>query len=285
MNTVKVLTLEYNDLPTKLQGIPTAPKKLYYRGNKPEYLGTSPSVAIVGSRKVDEYGRYITKKFASELSQKGITIISGLALGVDALAHTACLEEGGTTLAVLPSGIESIYPRTHAQLGKRIESSGGLLSEYPDRHTPYPGNFLERNRLISGLADVVIVTQAAAKSGSLNTAMHARKQGKIVLAVPGPITNPLCDGTNMLIKNGAVPLISSDQVLKLLKIKKTLKKIDTSNYTALETEILKNIKGSMTTTDDIIRSTQQNTELIITTLTMLEIKGNITLIRDHWTMI
>jgi DNA processing protein len=283
MNTVKVLTLESELIPQKLKKIPNAPQALYYRGELLDGIGNSPIVAIVGSRKVDEYGKYVTQKFASELAQKGIVIISGLALGVDALAHSAALAMNGTTLAVLPSGIESVYPRTNEHLACKIEKSGGLLSEYSGRHTPRAYNFLERNRLISGLADIVIVTQAAAKSGSLNTAAHAKKQGKIVMAVPGPITNPLCEGTNGLIKSGATPLLSSDQIFKSLKIDDAKRKIN-KNYTALEQTIINLIKVGVADSDSIIVRSGQSTELVITTLTMLELKGDVTKNGNRWVL-
>lgn len=148
-------------------------KKVFYSGEIPK--DRIPTVAIVGTRKPTAYGKDITYKFAADLAKKGVIIVSGLALGVDGIAHTAACDVGGITLAVLPSGLPRIYPSSHRALAERIVATGGaLITEYePDSTTAYQSHFLERNRIVSGLADAILITEAAARSGTLNTAAHA----------------------------------------------------------------------------------------------------------------
>lgn len=178
-------------------------KTVFYSGNLPN--ARVPTIAVVGTRKPTAYGKDITYKLAAELAQKGIVIISGLALGIDGIAHTAACDVGGTTLAVLPSGLPHIYPSSHRWLAERVLKSGGaLISEYEETATnAYQSNFLERNRIVSGLADAILITEAAARSGTLNTAAHALAQGKEIFVVPGNITSPMSAGCNVLIKQGA----------------------------------------------------------------------------------
>ena len=178
------------------------PKTLYYYGTLPERR--TATVAIVGTRKPTAYGKEVTHRLAYDLASQGIIIVSGLALGVDGLAHQAALEAGGTTLAVLPCGLPKIYPARHHDLAAAIVAKGGaLITEYTsDDEISYQSNFLERNRIVAGLADAVLITEAAARSGTLNTAAHALAQGKEVFVVPGNITSPMSSGCNALIKQG-----------------------------------------------------------------------------------
>jgi DNA processing protein len=179
--------------PEQLRHIPDAPKLLYFSGPLAE-LCKEPCVAIVGSRKVTPYGRAVTEKLAGELARQGVVIVSGLALGVDSIAHEAALRAHGRTIAVLPRDIEHIYPVSHTGLAQRILSAGGaLISEYPEGSDLHKFQFLERNRIIAGLSRGVIIPEAAARSGSLNTANAALEQGREVMAVPvcyqpGPTT-------------------------------------------------------------------------------------------------
>lgn len=184
----KTVTLTGSGIPQQLREIPSAPKKLYIRGNLNQAL-ESPLLAVVGSRKVSSYGRDITTRLVRDVAGKGVGIISGLALGVDGIAHQAALEMKAPTIAVMPCGLDKIYPSSHFHLGKHIlEQGGALISEYPDGTPPLRHHFTERNRLVSGLADAVLITEAAAKSGTMHTANFALEQGKTVLAVPGNIT-------------------------------------------------------------------------------------------------
>jgi DNA processing protein len=185
------ISLIQQGVPERLKEIDSPPKQLYVIGAQLAELLSRPTVTIVGSRKPSPYGVEVTAQLASKLTQNGVVIISGLALGVDSIAHKACLQAGGQTIAVLPCGPEAIYPSTHRQLAKQmVEQGGSLVTEYNEGTPPLRQNFIARNRLVSGLGDVVIVTEAAEKSGTLHTANFALSQGKTVMAVPGPITSP-----------------------------------------------------------------------------------------------
>ena len=200
--------------PSRLQEIPQRPKRLYTLGSLPKY---SLGVAIVGTRKPTGYGRQITADLASRLTERGAIVISGLAHGVDGIAHEANAKAGGRTIAVLPSGLDRIYPSAHQALAHKIITQGGaLVSEYEPGTPPLQYRFLERNRLVSGLADVVIVTEASIRSGTMNTTMHALEQGKDVYAVPGPITSAMSAGCNALIAQGATPIVDIEQFVERL---------------------------------------------------------------------
>lgn len=187
-------------------------KKLHYIGTLPESRTTS--VAIIGSRKPSHYGQEVAHRIAYELAKRGVIIISGLALGLDAVAHKGALEAKGTALAVLAGGLDYIHPVSNRQVGESIVQNGGaILSEYEPGVRPHKAFFVARNRIVSGLADALIVVEAAAKSGTLHTAGFAAEQGREVYAVPGNITSPLSVGCNQLIKQGATPITSLDGFL------------------------------------------------------------------------
>lgn len=195
-------------------------KELYYLGDEFLSLLEKPLVAIVGSRKVSPYGRLVTQKFASELANRGMVIVSGLALGVDSIAHDAALKANGRTIAVLPSGLGKIYPASHTNLARQIIQKGGaLVSEYPTTaENPQKYQFIARNRIIAALSRAVIITEAASKSGSLHTAEFALEQGIEIMAVPGNITSPTSEGANNLIKVGATPVTTTEDILDALHI-------------------------------------------------------------------
>lgn len=212
---IEEIGIESEDYPKQLRGIYDAPLKLFVLGNKE--LLKQRSVAIVGSRNATEYGKKVAFKFSKELSEKGINIISGLALGIDTYAHLGTLEQDciGKTIAVLGSGLDIIYPKQNIELAKRIISSGGcIITEYPLGTNPEKLNFPQRNRIISGLAKGVLVVEANEKSGSLITADFALEQGREVFAVPGSIYIPTSVGTNNLIKQGAQLVTSYKDILK-----------------------------------------------------------------------
>jgi DNA processing protein len=204
-------SLKYNELSpdehvftSLLEYIPLKPKMLYYIGKLPEKR--MPTVALVGSRKPTKYGLDIAFNWARELAERGVVVISGLALGIDAAAHRGALVatvDTPSTIAVLGSPIDKISPSVNYQLGQQIMQNGAIISEYPPGAVTYPSDFLHRNRLIAGLADAVIVVEANERSGSLATARHAFKQGRVVFAVPADITRPLAAGCNLLLKQGA----------------------------------------------------------------------------------
>ncbi len=181
------------------------PKRLWLCGMLPSERRTA--IAIVGTRKPTPYGREVTYQLSYELAKRGVVVISGLALGVDGIAHQAALDAGGTTIAVLPTSIESIHPATHRELARRITENGGaLISEYGAGDPVFKTNFVARNRIVTALSDGILITEAAAKSGSLTTANFALEQGRPVMVVPGNITSPMSMGCNNLLRVGRLPL-------------------------------------------------------------------------------
>lgn len=257
----------------RLQNIAKKPKSL-------RYIGTIPTdyplvVSIVGSRRPTAYGKAVTEQIADALARQGVVIVSGMALGVDAIAHSATLDAGGTTVAILPSGLDDPYPKSNRQLARRILLSGGaLLSEYAEGHTPRQYDFLARNRLVSGVADAVIVTDANIRSGTLSTVTHALEQGTAVYAVPGPITSPLSAGCNALIAQGAMPVTSVDALIEQLGLKSPTKTALGDNDQ--ETAILALLRNGVSDGEEIQASTGYPVEVVSQTLTMLEIKGHVT---------
>ena len=187
------------DYPERLIGMPDLPPALYFKGRVPE----GPAVALVGSRKASPTGLSAAGRIAQHLCERGVCVISGLALGIDAAAHGGALEGGGPTVGVLGCGIDVVYPRSNRNLFGRVEQSGGIVSEYYLGEAPLPWRFPARNRIIAGLADVLIVVEAAEKSGALITARHAMESGRDVWAVPGPLGAAECHGSNKLLSDGA----------------------------------------------------------------------------------
>lgn len=280
---VKKLTLKSKEFPDKLRDIPSPPKQLWVMGDTDLFSGP-PSVAIVGTRKVSHYGRSVTEKLASDLSRRGVTIISGMALGVDGIAHNAALEAGGKTIAILPSGLGRPYPATHASLAKQILSSGGLLaSEYPPEEMPGRQHFIARNRLVSGLSDALLITEAALKSGTLHTARFALEQGKTVMAVPGNITSSLSEGTNNLIKSGAQIVTDTKDVLEVMGLNSGSYNQTVLGETGPETIILQLINGGVSEGAVLLAESGLTTKQFHQTLTMLELNARIKpLGADHW---
>ncbi len=216
MQNIKNIAPQDNEFLQRIADIDTPAKSLWYIGKLPE---RRPTVAVVGSRKPTAYGRAVSQQLVGELARHGIIIVSGLAIGHDGLAHRACLDAGGTTVAVIGNGLNDIYPHRNQGLAQDIIAAGGtIISEYPPDAPVYPSHFLERNRLISALADVVVVIEAGERSGTLNTASHALAQSREVMAVPGNITSPLSRGCNKLIAEGATPILSARDILDTLHI-------------------------------------------------------------------
>lgn len=188
------------------------PEGLYVCGSFPD--PEKRSVSIVGARSCSEYGRSEAMRFAKVLAEHGVQIISGMALGIDSAAHEGALQANGRTFAVLGSGVDVCYPATKIRLYERILQTGGIISEYPPGTPAAAYHFPARNRIISGLADAVIVIEARKKSGSLITAMYALEEGKTIYALPGRISDSLSEGTNDLICQGAIPAVSPEQILR-----------------------------------------------------------------------
>jgi DNA processing protein len=212
---IHLTTLLADDYPDTLKHIHGPPAFLFIRG---ELRSTDEvAVAVVGTRRATGYGRRVTQRIVSELAAASITIISGLALGIDGAAHEAAIEAGGRTVAVLGSGIDHIYPAQHRSLANHVEQCGALVSEYPPGRAPEGHHFPARNRIIAGLAKAVIVIEAAERSGALITADFAADQGKDVFAVPGDISRIASRGTNRLIQDGAFPLLDPADVIDTLE--------------------------------------------------------------------
>ena len=214
-NIKKILPLD-DEFLQRTSVIDNPATSLWYVGTIPK---PRPTIAVVGSRKPTSYGRAVSAQLVNELARHDVIIVSGLAIGHDSLAHQACLDAGGTTVAVIGNGLDNIYPRRNQQLAERIIQHGGaIISEYEPGTPVYPSHFLECNRLISALADVVVVIEAGERSGTLNTASHALAQGKEVMAVPGNINAPLSVGCNRLIAQGAAPVLSAQDILDVLQL-------------------------------------------------------------------
>ena len=293
-----------HDFTEVLEAIALKPKTLYFRGKLPENMSKNgknkteqtrterpKTVAIVGSRHNTRYGEEIAYKLAYELAKKGVIVVSGLAYGIDSIGHRGCLAAGGTTVAVLGTPINHIYPKNHLPLAKEIVAKGGtIISEYaPGEQVITRYSFLERNRLISGLSDIVVVVEAAEQSGSLNTATHALEQGKTVFAVPGNITSPYSQGCNKLIKQGALPYTEPKDILELLfpedylKHHKKLKKQNLIGDTDVETLILQALASGLRSGEEIMKKTKLPPEVFNQTVTLLEIKGRLrSLGLNHW---
>ena len=213
---IKVITLNDNDYPENLRQIPGAPLVLYVLGNITAQ--DNLAIGIVGSRRASLYGLSSAEKFAEQLSICGITIVSGMARGVDTYAHRGALKAKGRTLAVMGSGFNHIYPAENANLAKEISSSGAVISEFPMDAKPLPQNFPRRNRLISGLSLGILITEAARNSGALITADFALEQGREVFALPGRIDAVGSMGANNLLKQGAKMVTCCDDILEELNL-------------------------------------------------------------------
>jgi DNA processing protein len=274
--------------PEVLRHIPDPPKKLRVAGVPLGELLSMPTVGIVGSRKVSPYGREVTAKLSRQLAERGVVIVSGLAFGVDSIAHQGALDGGGQTIAVLPGSIEKIYPASHNQLaGQIIKHGGTLISEYDEGVDVMHHNFIERNRLIAGLSKVLLVTEAALKSGSLHTARFALEQGKDVLAVPGNITSQTSEGTNNLIKAGAGLVNSYADVLHALGLEeKQAKKLKPCGRNEQEQTLLNLIAQGVGDGEELQKQSGLDIKLFNQTLTMLEIGGHVRAIGgNQWVLI
>ena len=273
----------------RLASIANPPKSLCFMGTLP--TSGAPVVAIVGSRKPSAYGREVTEQLASDLAKAGCIIVSGLALGIDGIAQRAALEAGGTVIGVIPNELPDISPQTNYKLAMNIIKNGGaILSEWKkgDGKIVNRWSFLERNRLVSGLADAVIITEAAERSGTLNTAAHALSQGRDVFAVPGNITSPLSAGCNALLKQGAYPATETKDILQIIAPKQ-LKKPDKNQLplgsSPEETIIINLIASGIRSGDQLQQQSGLSASNFSTALTMLEINGVIKpLGANNWTL-
>lgn len=270
---IKKLTLGAPDYPGKLSQISNPPKELYFLGDISP-LNETTVISIVGSRAVTPYGRLVTGTLARDIAKQGISIVSGMALGVDGLAHQAAMEAGNYTAAVLACGLDRFYPNSHHNLAKQILASGGaIISEYPAGTEPFRNNFIERNRIVSALCDGLLITEASERSGTLHTANFALEQGKTVMAVPGNITSPGSKGTNMLIKTGAVPITCLQDILNALNLGFQTSLIAVTAANADEATILDLLQSGVSDVNELQLGSKLTPQQFNQTLTMMEISG------------
>ncbi|MGZ9234308.1 MAG: DNA-processing protein DprA [Anaerolineales bacterium] len=271
---ITILTWEDEAYPQRLKEIDQPPPVLYIRG---EYLPDDLfAVAIVGTRRVTPYGRQITEELAAFLAANGITVISGLARGVDALAHQTALKAGGRTIGVLGSGVDKIYPPEHRALAEKMMERGAIMSDYAPGTPPDASNFPPRNRIISGLSLAVVVVEAGETSGALITAEFAAEQGREIFAVPGSILAPQSKGTNKLIQNGALPLLSVHDLMQALDLtrigeQKAARKIIPTDET--EARLMNVLGEEPLHVDEIRNQAALPIEKVSATLALMELKG------------
>lgn len=212
---ITFLSMEDDAYPKRLKEIADAPFGLYQKGQLPRGMRM---IAIVGARRCSEYGRTIAQSLGQRLAEQGVCVVSGMAQGVDHAGHVGALSAGGATCAVLGCGVDVCYPASSREVYGSITERGCILSEYPPGTSPKPYHFPQRNRIIAGLCELVVVVEARARSGSLITADCALEQGKDVYAVPGRVTDPLSDGCNRLIRQGAGIILSVEDFLRELDL-------------------------------------------------------------------
>ena len=250
--SVRCVVRRREGFPPLLTAIHDPPRRLYVRGSGSVETLSAPAVAIVGARACSSYGRSVARSLARELAAAGLVIVSGMARGVDGEAHRGALEAGGVTCAVLGCGIDRDYPAAHAELARRICERGVLVSEYEPGVEPAPWRFPARNRIIAGLCRATVVVEARERSGALITADFALEEGREVLAVPGEITSALSGGTNALLRLGATPVTSAEDVLEVFGLEPE----DRTSLAvgAAATSLLERLREGARTADELVRS-------------------------------
>ena len=277
LKNIKLTVFGDDNYPKLLKEIYAPPPLLYYQGEL--NINNQFPIAVVGSRKISQYGRQVTSQISGQLSQAGITIISGLALGVDACAHQASLDNSGQTVAVLGSGLDKIYPVANQRLAQNIiEEKGCVVSEFPLETPAFKSNFPQRNRIISGLSLGTLVTEAHLKSGALITARHSLEQNREVFAVPGNIYNQNSLGPHDLIKMGAKLVTTAAEILETLHLEnaenfQNIKEILPENPT--EKTILELVSAEPIHIDNLAKSSKLDIITVNSTLVVLEMKGAI----------
>jgi DNA processing protein len=271
---IQVLTWDDQAYPDRLRQIVQSPFVLYIKGQI--LTEDAWAVAIVGTRRYSAYGRQVAENITHTLARNGITIISGLARGIDGIAHKTAIDAGGRTIAVLGSGLDILYPPEHRALAEEISKEGALISDYPLGTPPDGSNFPPRNRIISGLSKIIIVIEAGERSGALITATYAAEQGKEVFAVPGKIFAPMSKGANLLIKQGAHPLLDPQDVLDLLNMtlvaeQRVIRKALPSD--PKEAVLYQAVGEEPLHVDEICSQVNLPIEEVTSTLALMELKG------------
>lgn len=278
------ITMYDKEYPTLLKEIPDYPAILYVKGSLLSLK--KPSVAIVGSRKYSSYGARVARKISSDLAVNNVTVVSGLALGIDAAAHQATLEAGGQTIGVLGCGLDKIYPINNTRLAEQmVERGGAVISEYPPGTEPYKSNFPARNRIIAGATLGTVVVEAAEESGALITALAALEYNRSVFAVPGQIDADTSRGSNKLIQQGAKLITSVEDIFEDLNLETKKAEQNAKEFlpqTKEQKAIINCINDSTKNIDEIVRECGYNVAIISYTLTMLEMKGILENVGGMW---
>lgn len=274
---INIVTILDENYPNRLRYIHNSPTVLYCNGEFTEE--DEISIAIVGSRKSTSYGKWASEKFAKDLAKLGITVVSGMARGIDTCSHRGAIDGNGRTVAVLGSGVDVVYPKSNKKLYEEISSQGVVVSEFPLGTPPYAANFPQRNRIISGMSLGVFIIEATEKSGSLITANYALEQGKEVFALPGNINSIFSRGTNGLIKDGAKMVMDIEDILEeIIELKEKMSNfkgedIDYSSLGSVEKKVVDVLKEKPIHCDNIVYLTGLDISTVISTLTILELKG------------
>ncbi len=271
---ISLITLADQRYPLWLKEIPSPPPLLYVRGD-PAVLSTV-SLAVVGTRQPTPYGLAVTRALLEPAVRAGITIVSGLALGIDGQAHRVAVEHSAPTVAVLGCGVDLIYPWEHRLLAERLLDNGAIISEFPLGAKPERHHFPQRNRIISGLAKAVLLVEAGEKSGALITAKFAVDQNRDVLVVPGPITSPQSLGPLNWLKLGATPVTSAEDILRVFNVASAApvgRPAGRSPQGRTEIAIIASIGGQTRHIDEIVEQSKLDTSVVAATLSLLEIDG------------
>lgn len=269
-----VLTINDPEYPTRLKEIHDHPPVLYVRGELPS--DDEWAITVVGTRKVTAYGREVTRRLVTDLSKNHVTIVSGLARGVDAVAHQAALDAGGRTIGVLASGLDIIYPAAHAALARRMVEQGALITDYPLGTKPRADHFPRRNRILAGLTVGTLVTEAPERSGALITANLAAEVGREVFAVPGSILSPASRGVNRLIQDGAKTVLDFRDVMEELNLQVAVRQLALPEPAApdeTESALLDHLSGEPTHIDELRRSSGMPMATVSGALAVMELKG------------
>lgn len=273
MNYISLIDKEY---PAKLKQIKNPPIILYSKG-KVDLNSEHKFLAIVGTRRLTSYGKSVTELFSGKLAEQGLVVVSGLAIGVDSVAHSACLDSEGTTIAVLGNGVDICFPRENQKIYDRILEKGGMIiSELPPGEPPSVGSFPSRNRIVAGISDGILVTEGAQDSGSLITANFGLDFKRKVFAVPGPITSSLSAAPLKLIEKGAKLVVEPEDIIKEFGIKPSelnKNKKTFQNLSLEEKKIIDLIQNESLQFDEIVRRLKLDSSKLATILSMMEIKG------------
>lgn len=270
---ITLLTWDDPGYPARLRHIYAPPPLLYTRGT---LLPDEPLVAIVGTRRATTYGQEVAHRLAQDLARNGVTVVSGLALGIDTEAHKGALVAGGRTIAVLACGVDQPYPLRNRELAAKIVAQGALLSDYPPGTAPEPRNFPPRNRIISGLSLGVVVVEAGERSGALITCNFATEQGRDVLAVPGSIFSPVSRGCHELLSQGARLVRGVEDVLDELNLTQAAAQEEARRIVLedpVEAMVLESLAREPRHVDELGRSCDLSAATVSSTLTVLELKG------------